>query len=954
MLGRLRFRGRIGLLVTVPLLAVFMLTVPVVVNRVTLADRIGDTARSVRVATQVGNLLQVLQEERLLMVGHVLTAVDRPSLVRQAATVTDSIADVRTELGHDLPSDVARALDSLDGLAALRTAVLAGQANPVQIITTYGAMTNGIINSLHLGDRIDLGTPSGRVVKTLDTILRLNEGTNGGLTTLALAAATQRPEMITQIAVILSGMLALAHDLQTFATPEQIQLYELVLQGFDARLGVDDFRTRFPIDPVGVIRALSLPTLFPTLESFITLTQSVQHRIASEASAGMATQEERILIAAYGAATLSVLVLLCVVVLSVATARAVVAPLSRLTFSANRVAAVTEAELERVADDEAESPEAIRLDPIDVWAKDEIGELARAFERVQGTAVRLVERQVSGRRNVAQMFGHVGRRTQNLVGRQIALIDQLEREETDPRRLQQLYRLDHVSSRLRRSAGSLVVLSGTSGVGEHIAPLPLADVVRLSLAEIEDYVRVDVDVAPGYAVAPRVIADLVLVIAEVLENATVFSPPHSRVTVTASQISWGVRLRVIDHGIGMSPERIAEENARFTRRERLDLVPTEVLGLFVVGRLVRRHGLGVTLTGTPGGGVTATIDIDEDLLASGPTNVSPLPAGLNPVPTRSGPRHELRTAAGEPRSGPPLRPLARRGDPGRGEQPIDQALARAAELVSRYRQLGFSAIALDRASRSLSNGPHWNAFALTRHSSGLAQEPTPIAFDVPVAGVPAQLPPASAAAPEDDRSRPTRSRGGLSQRVPGQQLPLGAFSDWRTEPTGTAPDAQAQAGGLADPARARALVEEYEAGIRQAETHSGSFPAPPHARFPSALAVQLSDAVITPPVTAAAAPPVVGSAAPVVATAPVTPRTTPPLIRRVPGASLDVPARGPAPSNGPGFTKPPPDPDAARMLFEQFEEGVTQALRQVGSLPRTDSLPPPTHPVQRTKDPEDD
>src|SRR5439155_544708 len=291
--------------------------------------------------------------------------------------------------------------------------------------------------------------------------------------------------------------------------------------------------------------------------------------------------------------------------------------------SADRVARVTEAELTRVADDESDSPTPMQLEPVDISARDEVGDLARAFERVQGTAVRMVERQVASRRNVAQMFGHVGRRTQNLVGRQIALIERLERDETDPDRLQHLYRLDHVSSRLSRNAGSLVVLSGATSTNEQTNPLPLTDVVRLALGEIEDYPRVDVDVPSGLALVPTVVNDFVLVLAELMENGTVFSPPHTRVTVTASPTGYGAQVAVVDHGIGLSPERLAEENARLARRERLDLAPTEVLGLFVVGRLARRHGLGVALWPTPGGGLTATVAISDRLLTIAPAALPP-------------------------------------------------------------------------------------------------------------------------------------------------------------------------------------------------------------------------------------------------------------------------------------------------------------------------------------------
>ena len=171
--------------------------------------------------------------------------------------------------------------------------------------------------------------------------------------------------------------------------------------------------------------------------------------------------------------------------------------------------------------------EPIQFDPVHVTTDDEIGELARAFERISLTSVQLVGRQVASRRNVAQMFGHVGRRTQNLVGRQIALIDALEAQETDNQRLGDLYRLDHLTSRLRRNASSLVALSGTTDQGAYFAPLALVDVIRLGLGEIEDYTRVDVSAPTRPDDRAGAINDTVLLLAELMENATTFSPPHT-------------------------------------------------------------------------------------------------------------------------------------------------------------------------------------------------------------------------------------------------------------------------------------------------------------------------------------------------------------------------------------------------------------------------------------------
>ena len=160
--------------------------------------------------------------------------------------------------------------------------------------------------------------------------------------------------------------------------------------------------------------------------------------------------------------------------------------------SADRVARVAEAELVRVADDESESPEPVRLEPVDVGGRDEIGDLARAFDRVQSTAARLVERQVASRRNVAQMFGHVGRRTQNLVGRQIALIDRLEQQETDPAGCNSCTGSTTSPAGCAATPAAWWCSPARPARDAHVAPLPLADVVRLALGEIEDYTRVDV------------------------------------------------------------------------------------------------------------------------------------------------------------------------------------------------------------------------------------------------------------------------------------------------------------------------------------------------------------------------------------------------------------------------------------------------------------------------------
>ncbi|MFD0748287.1 nitrate- and nitrite sensing domain-containing protein [Phytohabitans flavus] len=737
LLGRLRIRGKLAVLVMVPLLLVGVLTVPLVVNRAGLAGRAADTARTVRVASEVGGLVGDLQQERMLSVGYLLGTVGAADLTLQTTAVGDRTADLRASLGGDLPAAVSRAIDTIGNLEQVRAEVLGKAVRSDQVIAAYGAVTARILDSLRLLDNIDVATAEGRQVVALDAVLQMNDLISAGAALMIVMVDENSPASMTAYTANLAALQATTNRFNGYATPEQSGLFQLVQQALNDRVGAD-FPVTVQTNPLQTLARFTVSDLYPSLESFIVLGRFVERKIVTDVTAEVERQQAVVLTTAYGVITVALVVLVGVVLMSVVVARAVARPLTSLTRSAERVATVAETELRRVADEDADDEtEPIHLEPVDVRSADEIGDLARAFDRVQITAAQLVERQVTSRRNVAQMFGHVGRRTQNLVGRQIALIDRLEQEETDPKRLQQLYRLDHVSSRLRRNAGSLVVLSGSagaSGAEEHITPLPLADVVRLALGEIEEYTRVDVQVPGGIAISPALTGDLVLLLAEVMENATVFSPPHTRVTVNAMATGHVVRLRIVDHGLGLSSDRIDEENARLARRERLDLAPTEVLGLFVVGRLARKHGLAVALSETPGGGVTVTVDIGQDhLVRSAIAEPEPVPPPKPPKPARG--LASVRHLHAAPPYG--------------SDEPaiVQQAVARALVATSATAEQDgtFNVDALDRATRTIGTGGSWNAFAARP-----ATEPVPLIEPAPAA------PPAPA-----PRTAPTQ--GGLRQ-----------------------------------------------------------------------------------------------------------------------------------------------------------------------------------------------
>lgn len=327
--------------------------------------------------------------------------------------------------------------------------------------------------------------------------------------------------------------------------------------------------------------------------------------------------------------------LLLLIVLEIRVRRSLVRPMLQLTRAARQIADVTRADLERVADEDegGEIGTAPVFETVPALSRDELGDLAEAFNRVQDTASRVLERQMAVRRNTAEMFGNVGRRIHNLTGRQLALIDAAEREETDPSVLERLYRIDHIAVRLQRGADSLMLLSSETEPTLADAPLRLTDVVRSAVGRVEGYQRVVLSAEGDVTVSPAAVGDLTLIVAELVENAVSFSPATSSVDIAVRPVGSTAVVEIVDHGVGMTAARLAEENARLVRRERLDLAPSKVLGLFVVGRLARRSGIGVRLSATAGGGVTVRLDISPDLLAFD----SPEPPARRRGPSRGAP-----------------------------------------------------------------------------------------------------------------------------------------------------------------------------------------------------------------------------------------------------------------------------------------------------------------------------
>ncbi|MGW4160948.1 sensor histidine kinase [Streptomyces sp. NPDC004788] len=279
--------------------------------------------------------------------------------------------------------------------------------------------------------------------------------------------------------------------------------------------------------------------------------------------------------------------------------------------------------------------------------QDEIGQVGEALTTVHRAALSAAVERAELASGISGVFVNLARRSQVLVHRQLNLLDSMERRVDDPGELGDLFRLDHLTTRMRRHAESLIILSGAAPGRAWRVPVPLTNVVRAAVSEIEDYARVEVRQLPETAVTGGAVADLTHLLAELIENAAQFSPPHTKVRISGEPVGNGYALEIEDRGLGMGKETLAEANARIDRSEALDLFDSDRLGLFVVSRLSARHDIKVHLRTSPYGGTTAVVLLPTDLLQSA------LPPGrtaaAETLPRAAGPENTgERAAAAEP------------------------------------------------------------------------------------------------------------------------------------------------------------------------------------------------------------------------------------------------------------------------------------------------------------------
>jgi signal transduction histidine kinase len=247
---------------------------------------------------------------------------------------------------------------------------------------------------------------------------------------------------------------------------------------------------------------------------------------------------------------------------------------------------------------------------------DEIDQVREAFNTVHRAAVEAAVHEANTRRGISEVFRNLARRSQVLLHRQLGLLDGMERRAEEPEQLEDLFRIDHLTTRMRRHAEGLVVLAGDSPGRGWRQPVPFIDVVRAAVSEVEDYTRVRVEVRSKAALAGPAVADVVHMLAELIENATVFSPPSTVVRVQGELVGRGFSVEIEDRGLGVAEERLEEINRDLASPPAFDMAGSDRLGLFVAGRLAQRHGIKIALRSSVYGGITAVVIIPMSVVIS--------------------------------------------------------------------------------------------------------------------------------------------------------------------------------------------------------------------------------------------------------------------------------------------------------------------------------------------------
>ncbi|PPS79457.1 hypothetical protein BZZ08_06226 [Streptomyces sp. MH60] len=576
----------------------------------------------------IEDTVRVLQQERRQTLVHLADprASDGLAALQRSRTATDEAvaeirrnaadADVRDDLGQTGEERLTAVLDAFDGLGSLRRSVEDGTVDRAQALGLYNRLVDpchDLLANLNVVDDVGLD----KQYRALVNVSRARELLSREDALLGSALVTGRLTR-TEIRDVsdLVAQRTVMYDINLPLLPatERGRYQRFWKNASSAPLRVAEQAAVSSGTGTGTPSGV-------TAQSWDTAAGNVLKELGDLDDDAADRYQDRVdpvatstIAKAVVAGALGLIALLYSLFLSVRIGRSLIRDLKQLRLDAHEASGVRLPSVMRrlsageEVDVETEVP---RLE----YDRNEIGEVGQALNTLQRAAVEAAVKQAELRAGVSEVFVNLARRSQVLLHKQLTLLDTMERRTEDTEELADLFRLDHLTTRMRRHAEGLVILSGAAPSRQWRKPVQLMDVVRAAVAEVEDYERIEVRRLPRVAVTGPAVADLTHLVAELLENATVFSPPHTAVQVLGERVANGFTLEIHDRGLGMAADALLDANLRLAETPEFELSDTDRLGLFVVSRLAQRQNVRVSLQPSPYGGTTAVVFVPDALLS---------------------------------------------------------------------------------------------------------------------------------------------------------------------------------------------------------------------------------------------------------------------------------------------------------------------------------------------------
>ncbi|WP_329054697.1 nitrate- and nitrite sensing domain-containing protein [Streptomyces violaceus] len=627
----MRFRGKsirrkIVALLLVPLVSLSAIwAFATVLTGREAADLFNVSSVVEKIGYPIEDTVRVLQEERRQTLVYLADprASDGLAALRRSRSASDKAVgsirenarnpDVRDAMGEDTDERLTAVLDAFEGIESLRSSVEDGTVNRPQALDLYNRLVDPcyvLLANLHVVDNVELDKQYRALVnlaRARELLSREDALLGSALIVGEISHSEERDisDLVAQRTLMYDANLPLL----PVAERDRYESFWKNASSAPLRVAEEAAVSSGSGAPRGVSAKSWDSAAGNVLDELGTLNDQANDRYQDRVDpVAMGVIAKAVI-----AGVLGLLALLVSLFLSVRVGRTLIRDLRQLRLEAHEASGVRLPSVMRrlsageQVDVETEVP---HLE----YDKNEMGEVGQALNSLQRAAVEAAVKQAELRAGVSEVFVNLARRSQVLLHRQLTLLDAMERRTEDTEELADLFRLDHLTTRMRRHAEGLVILSGAAPSRQWRKPVQLMDVVRAAVAEVEDYERIEVRRLPRIAVTGPAVADLTHLVAELLENATVFSPPHTAVQVLGERVANGFTLEIHDRGLGMAAEALLDANLRLAETPEFELSDTDRLGLFVVSRLAQRQNVRVSLQPSPYGGTTAVVFIPDALL----------------------------------------------------------------------------------------------------------------------------------------------------------------------------------------------------------------------------------------------------------------------------------------------------------------------------------------------------